>query len=68
MFQISIDCVPKGPIDNKSAMIQVMTCFRIGFYLDQWLSRWNEMSSFEIFPWVAAPEVVILTTTGAARD
>ena len=68
MFQISIDCVLKGPINNKSAMIQVMTCCRIGFYLDQWLSHWNEMSSFKIFTWVAAPEVVILTTTGAARD
>ena len=30
LIQISVKFVPKGPIDNKSALVQVMACRRTG--------------------------------------
>ena len=30
LIQISLKFVPKGPIDNKSALVQVMACCRAG--------------------------------------
>ena len=30
LIEVSLEFVPKGPIDNKSALVQVMACRRTG--------------------------------------
>ena len=38
-IKISLKCIPKGPIDNMTALVQIMAWRRTDHYLNQWWPR-----------------------------